>query len=238
MTPEEFNPYQAPEADLTEAPGILDPEALRPVPFEDLEAEPRFWHRVWAMFTALFRNPQGLAERVPLTTGFSAPWRFQIVLTIPIFLLFLALSAVFSLVVLVIGLLGEGRDAGQFTTWLFGLAPLVYLLLLPLLQFVNMFVIGGLSHGCLWLWGGLKHGQGAAATIRLTGYFLGFFLLVGFIPIIGSLAALAGPAFLGMGLARIHRTDTWRGICAAYTPLLAACCTFIGLFLVMLGLGF
>ena len=29
-----------------------------------------------------------------------------------------------------------------------------------------------------------------------------------------------------MALARIHRTETWRGICAAYTPLLLCCCFY------------
>jgi hypothetical protein len=41
-----------------------------------------------------------------------------------------------------------------------------------------------------------------------------------------------------MGMARIHRTDTWRGICAAYTPLLAVCCVFFALFVVIMGMGF
>lgn len=238
MTNGEFNPYQAPEADLSEPAGLPDPESLRPVPFEDLEAEPRFWPRLWAMFTTLFKSPLELAERVPVTSGLGAPWRFQIILTIPVFLLILAISAIFGAVMLAVSLGSWGRASGPPPAWLFGLAPLVYLVLLPPLQFINMIVIGTLSHGCLWLWGGLKQGQGANATIRLTGYFLGFFMLVGFIPIIGSLAALAGPAFLGMGMARIHRTDTWRGICAAYTPLLAVCCVFFALFVVFMGMGF
>ena len=28
----------------------------------------------------------------------------------------------------------------------------------------------------------------------------------------------------GMALARMHRTDLWRGICATFTPFLALCC--------------
>jgi len=230
----EFNPYQAPEAELTTQEGFLEPGDLRPVPFEDTELEPRFWPRVWAMFPALFKSPLELAERIPITTGLGAPWRFQMVLTIPIFLLILAIAAIFGVLMIAVS---SASQAGEPPAWLFALMPLVYLVILPPMQFINMIIIGALSHGCLWLWGGLKHSEGATATIRLTGYFLGFFMLVGFIPIIGSLAALAGPAFLGMAMARMHRTDTWRGICAAYTPLVALCCVFIGVFALILGLA-
>jgi hypothetical protein len=235
MTTGEFNPYQAPEADLTEPADFLEPGDLRPVPFEDLELEPRFWPRVWAMFSALFKGPLELAERVPITNGLGAPWRFQMVLTIPLLVLILVIAVIFGILMLAVSAGAQARHPGEPPAWLFGLLPLAYLVILPPMQFLNMIVIGALSHGSLWIWGGLKQGAGATATIRLTGYFLGFFMLVGFIPIIGSLAALAGPAFLGMGMARIHRTDTWRGICAAYTPLVVLCCGFIGVFVVILG---
>ena len=189
------------------------------------------------MFSALFRAPMELAERVPVTRGFSAPWRFQLVLSIPLFLLMLVIVGIFGVLMTVVSLQATRHGAGEPPAWLFALMPLVYLVILPLMQFLNMFIIGALSHGSLWLWGGLKESRGLHASIRLTGYFLAFFMLVGFIPLIGSLAALAGPAFLGMGLARIHRTDTWRGICAAYTPLFAMLVLFIGIFLLVLGLA-
>jgi hypothetical protein len=234
MTTGEFNPYQAPVADLTGPADNIPSGELRPVPFEDLEGEPRFWPRVWAMFSALFKGPLELAERVPVTTGLGAPWRFQLVLTIPLFLLVLVLAGLFGVMMFTVN---AGSKPNDVPAWLFGLLPLVYLVILPPMQFINMIVIGGLSHGCLWAWGGLKQSAGSTATIRLTGYFLGFFMLVGFIPIIGSLAAIAGPAFLGMAMARIHRTETWRGICAAYTPLVVLCSGFLGVFLLILGLS-
>jgi hypothetical protein len=189
------------------------------------------------MFQALFKHPLELAARVPVTTGLGAPWRFQMVLTIPLFLLILVIALIFGVAMLAIASGTQAHASGEPPAWLFGLLPLVYLIILPPMQFINMLVIGALSHACLWLWGGLKQSEGSTATIRLTGYFLGFFMLVGFIPIIGSLAALAGPAFLGMAMARMHRTDTWRGICAAYTPLVILCCSFLGIFLLVLGLA-
>ena len=33
-----------------------------------------------------------------------------------------------------------------------------------------------------------------------------------------------GAKAIGMGLARMHRTDTWRGICAVLTPIFLLCC--------------
>lgn len=234
MIPEEFNPYRAPEAILTLPAGSQEPEALRPVPFEDIEAEPRFWPRVWAMFSALFKGPLELADRVPVTRGFSAPWRFQLVLTVPLFLLIVAIAAIFGVVMFAVSMESQAHRTDAPPAWIFGLIPLIYLVILPLMQFINMIVIGAFSHGCLWIWGGLRRSEGLHASCRLTGYFLGFFMLVGFVPIIGSLAALIGPTFLGMAMARMHHTDTWRGICAAYTPLVILCCALAVLFIALL----
>ena len=230
MSTDEFNPYRAPEAILTAPSDFPDAAVLRPVPFEDIDAEPRFWPRVWAMFSLLFKNPMELADRVPVTEGFSAPWRFQMVLAIPLLFLVVVIAVIFGLMMVFASLKSGKGNPGEPPPWLFGLLPLVYLVILPVIQFVNMLIIGTLSHGSLWIWGGLKQSAGLQTTCRLTGYFLAFFMLVGFIPIIGSLAALAGPAFLGMGMARIHRTETWRGICAAYTPLIIICCCAIAAF--------
>jgi len=36
---------------------------------------------------------------------------------------------------------------------------------------------------------------------------------------------------IGMGLARMHKTDTWRGICAVLTPLVLICCCMVPLLL-------
>lgn len=237
MSPDEFNPYRAPEADLTAPASLPGPGELRPVPFEDLDLEPRFWPRVWAMFGLLFRDPMELAERVPITQGFGAPWRFQVVLAIPLFLLIMAVAVIFGGMLVAVSLGVKARNTREPLAWLFGLLPLIYLVILPLMQFINMIVIGAFSHGCLWIWGGTRQSEGLHATCRLTGYFLAFFMLIGFIPIIGSLAALAGPVFLGMAMARMHHTDTWRGVCAAYTPLAVVCCAFAVLFIGILALA-
>ena len=46
-----------------------------------------------------------------------------------------------------------------------------------------------------------------------------FLQLAGLVPFLGFFLQIACLAVLGMGLARMHRTATWRGVCAALTPL-------------------
>jgi hypothetical protein len=235
MSTDEFNPYHAPAADLDPDADSYGSEETRPVPFEDLAAEPRFWPRIWAMFGLLFRNPMELVDRVPVTQSLTAPWRFLIVLGIPVYLFWLGILALMFFVGMMASLEHASKNAPP--TWLFAFLPLAFLVLLPLIQFVGMLFVGLLNHGLLWLWGGLRQGRDLNTTLRTCGYLLAFFSLVSWIPFIGSIALLAAPAALGVSLARLHRTDTWRGVCAAYTPLLFCCCGYALFFLAMMVLG-
>jgi hypothetical protein len=58
---------------------------------------------------------------------------------------------------------------------------------------------------------------------------MAFTTLANFIPLVNILVLLGGPALLGMALARMHRADTWRGVCAAYTPYVFCCCGYAGI---------
>jgi hypothetical protein len=229
------NPFEAPHASLAEHEA--EAGALSPLPFEDLAAEPRFWPRVWAMFSLLFRSPRAFFLRVPATTGFSAPWRFQLLLLVPYLLLSLAMMLLFMGFV---PLLSKG-DPSAPPSWLlhaiFGGMSAALLVLTPLMAFLGMVVGGAILHGLLWLWGGVRPGAGLPATIRATGYASAFLALASAIPMVGAFAALGAPVLLGYGLARIHRCDTWRGICACYTPLLLCCCSYAALFALALRLG-
>lgn len=233
MSTEEFNPYRAPEADLTPMEQDLAPDTLRPVPYEDIETEPRFWRRVLAMFTILFRDPKGLADRITVTRKLSSPWSFMVVLGIPGYLFAILMVALVVFMGAMADLGSTAKDSNGPPVWLWGLIPLLFLVLVPLMQFLGMVFAGLLNHGCLWIWGGLKQGKDLNATMRASGYFFAYFTLVSWVPLIGTVAMVLGPAGLGMALARIHRTDTWRGVCAAYTPLLACCCAY-GLFILVM----
>ncbi len=218
-------PPEPPVPPVWEPPAASAPEppALRPVPFEDREALPGFWERVGAMFSLVFTHPFELFERVPTTDGFAAPWRFLLLLSVPIFLI---VGLVFGLVgmgAMMAALEEHGAEGRTFAALLpvgFGLL----LLLLPLFSFLGMLIGGALNHLFLWMWGGLRPGVGLKHTVRAYGYASAFLQIGGLIPYLGILVQLAGMVVIGIGLARMHRTDTWRGVCAALTPLVLVCC--------------
>jgi hypothetical protein len=236
MNPSENNPFAPPQAELTSAPDwSLSPDR-RPVPFEDLEREPRFWPRVWEMFRLLFTAPNQLAERVPNTEGLSAPLRFALLLTTPTMLLCLLMFGLLG-GVMSFGISQAASGSGGPPAWLFLLLGPGYVVLLALMVVITIPVGGLVLHACLWLWGGTRQGCGLGQTLRAVGYYMGFHMLGSLIPLINLAVALAGPAFLGMALARIHRTDTWRGVLAAYLPLLLCCCGYGLFFFLMIGAG-
>ena len=61
-------------------------------------------------------------------------------------------------------------------------------------------------------------------SIRAYAYASAFIQIGALIPYLGFLVQIAGMVAIGMGLARMHRTDTWRGICAVLTPIFLLCC--------------
>ena len=213
---------------LWEPPPVPAPQAplLRPVPFEDTEALPGFWARVGGMFSLLFTQPLELFDRVPATDGLGAPWRFLLLLSVPVFLV---MALVFFFVGATAALAAmdnhgaEGRTVAVFMPLILG----IILLLMPLFSFLGMIIGGALNHFFLWMWGGLRPGVGLSQTIRAYAYaaaFLQLFQVIGLIPYLGILIQFAGMVVIGIGLARMHKTDTWRGVCAALTPLVLVCC--------------
>jgi len=222
-----------PVIQLNEPPRIAPPAwepppaaapTLRPVPFEDLEGFPGFWSRVGGMFRMVFTNPLELFDRVPVTEGLGAPWRFLLLLSVPVFLI---MSLIFFLVgigIMMAALEQTGKGDGKAVA---AIMPVIFgaiLLLMPLFAFLGMVIGGAFNHFFLWMWGGLKPGVGTGQSIRAYGYASAFIQIGGLVPYIGILIHIAGLVVIGMGLARMHKTDTWRGICAVLTPLFLVCC--------------
>ena len=204
----------------------LEPEApaLRPIPFEDLEAIPGFWPRVGAMFRMVFNNPLELFDRVPVTAGIGAPWRFLLLLSIPIFLIAAMVFFFVGLGIMLAALEQSGKGDSKAVLAIMPVIFGVILLLMPLFAFLGMILGGMFSHFFLWMWGGLRPGAGMNQTVRAYGYASAFIQIGALIPYLGFLVQIAGMVVVGMGLARMHKTDTWRGVCAALTPLFLLCC--------------
>lgn len=228
MSPEDFNPYQAPESEVLETP--LETWELRPVPWEDPEAFPGFWKRFGGMFSLAFSSPVQLIQRVPYSNGYGAPIRFILTMALPIL-------AILVLVLGVLGVIGAFSGEGDLPIWLLPLILVGGLILIPIMYCIQMFLWGAMNHACLWMWGGLKEGESLDQTIRATGYAQGFLIIGGMIPLLNYAVMVIVPIVLGMGLARMHRTDTWRGICAAFTPVFLCCCLYVAFIVSIMALG-
>lgn len=222
------NPYAPPQAPLLGDPGRPEDGTLRPVPFEDLAAIPGFWARVWAMFGLVFTRPLELLERVPATESLSAPWRFNMLLVLP-YLLFMGL--IFALVFGMAGIAGA-KDPNMPPGLLAGIVGGEFFLI-ALFMTAGMFIWGALIHASLWIWGATREGRGLVQTLRTIGYGSAFLNLLLIVPCLGPLAALVGWVFLSIGLARVHRTETWRSVCAVLVTPFVLCCGLYALIFAM-----
>lgn len=217
-----------------------DPAFENPLPWEDPDTFPGFWDRVVETFRLAFTDPMAFMERAGRGEGLARPWAFLLFTSIPTYalltLVFLALGAFLALV----GLADAKENLFRQHPALAWILPLVlagFLILLPLLQFLGMVLLGGLQHAFLGLFGGTRERRGVQATIRACTYAWAVIGLVCFlpslIPYLGALIVLplkvAGMVVTGMGLARVHRTDAWRGIAAALAPLVLAVALLVAL---------
>lgn len=218
------NPYQAPEAPVLETP--TDFSSLPPIPWEDRETYPRFWRRLGAMFSLLFSNPMDFADRIPVTDGLAPAWRFNLLMAVP-YLGFMGLMLAFMGTMFAFLPADPQMPKGMMS----GLMALEFVFIAGLVC-AGMFIYGAILHACLWMWGATREGLGLGQTIRACGYIWGFVNLGMFVPCVNFFIMLGGLIYLGMGLARIHRTDTWRGICAVLTPVFL-CCLGYGLILAL-----
>ena len=234
MDPWQDNPFAPPQSDLGPFPENPGTEGC-PIPFEDPLRYPNLWLRVKETVFQGVKQNQAYLERVPLGTSLAKPWQFQMLAVLPWMVVTAGVLAV------LIGI-GFFTSHGRSGLGLLGGSALaitaVVLALLPALTFLGMLLAGAVDHACLWSWGGTKAKVGLLQTIRGDAYAMAILNLLllplhllSLVPILGILASLAATAallvglvFKGMALARMHRTDLWRGICATFTPFLALCC--------------
>lgn len=237
--------YESPTQDSGQP--LLPPPAPCParLPFEDPETHPELWTRLLQTLRLAFSRPWAFFEAIPASEGLGSPWRFQMLCLIPT----VAMGALgLGLLALAGGLAAVSGALNRHGAALAGgmlIGALVLILLLaPLAIFLAMAISGAITHFFLWIWGGTRQRVGLEQTIRAEGYVSGVsallmlpLQLLGLIPFVGLvfsfcsfLLTLAIVVVKGMGLARVHRTDTWRGVCAALSPMiLACCCIFLGI---------
>ena len=246
-----FPPFQPPGPAGAEPAAVLPGEPLRPVPWEDLEAEPGWWERLKATVSLTFKAPMDLADRIPVTEGFWQPYLYLLACSVPVILLSV-LGQLVSLAIqgAVLGMASSARpnpfqqlgmsDLGAGA--MAGIMIVFFLVFMPLFLFLGIFIGGAINHFFLWAFGGTKEEVGLGQTIRLYAYAQGVYQLVAAaasIPIVGCLFLVVlipfmfvWMAYYGLALARMHRTESWRGVCAVFAPMvLGICCAGIALVL-------
>ena len=222
-------------------PPIQDP--LRPIPWEDTGAGLSWWSRLVSTVKLSFAAPMEAADRVPVTEGFWRPYFYILLCSAPL-LVFTALGQMVGVAIqgAIFGSLGASRPnpfqelgLGALGAGVIALIVVLFLLVvMPLFIFIGMFIGGALTHLFLWMFGGTKEGVGLGQTIRCYAYANGAYQLVsaiGSIPVIGCFFlfllipfAIVWLVYYGLALARMHRTDSWRGVCAVFAPIVLVCC--------------
>ncbi len=216
-----YNPYQAPATPrFGPPPEPWGGPASTPVPWED-PAIPGAMERLGGTISLGFTDPFELSERVPVTEPLLPAWLFLLILGIPSVILSLVLREMTTQVLSSVFHTHLHRDpALQLFSAIGGLL-------------IGPFIGGAFLHLFLMMWGGTKEEVGLHQTIRFLCYANGVYYLVSWIPLLNIPLGIVFWVILSMGLARTHRTDTWRGFAATLTPLLACCCLFLPLLLLM-----
>lgn len=115
----------------------------------------------------------------------------------------------------------------RFLPFLGGGAAALQLILVPVGIVVSMFVGAGILHLLLLMLGGAR--RGFAATLTVVAYSYGL-RLIDAVPMCGSPIAFVWQVVVVIiGLAAVHRTDTWRSAVAVILPVVVLCCCAVGL---------
>jgi hypothetical protein len=184
------------------------------------------------MFKLMFTDPYAFYDRMGVTDGLGAPFRFLLVMMVPFIGMIILILGAFG----ALALFNEGAKADA-PRWMLPVMMASAIVFYPIMIILGTLAWGLLNHVCLWMWRGTSNGVGVGQSLRATLYTYAFILLVSFVPLVGALGMLAGVVFIGIGLSRVHRTDLWRGIAAVFTPLVLCCGAYIAFFAVAIASG-
>jgi hypothetical protein len=115
-----------------------------------------------------------------------------------------------------IGFMGDRQNA-LFGLGVVGVWAVVYIVFVPVMVIVGMFVASGILHLCLMIVGGAK--KPFETTFRVVCFSSGSTYLLSMIPFCGGLIAGVWNIVLEcIGLARAHEIDTGKAVMAVLLP--------------------
>jgi hypothetical protein len=130
-------------------------------------------------------------------------------------------SFLFSLGFQSIGLSMGHRSALAVLTGM-GIGSAAFIILLPVLIVLGLFIGGAIVHLCLMIVGGAN--KTFEATLRVLAFTQGSTGPLQMVPICGGIIAGVWALVLNcIGLARAHETDTGRAVLAIFLPLIVCC---------------
>jgi hypothetical protein len=130
-------------------------------------------------------------------------------------------SFLFSLGFQAIGLSAGRRNTFAVLTGM-GVGSAAFVILLPVLIVLGLFIGGAIVHLCLMIVGGAN--RTFETTLRVLAFTQGSTGPLQMVPICGGIiAGVWGVVLNCIGLARAHETDTGRAVLAIFLPLVVCC---------------
>jgi hypothetical protein len=117
-----------------------------------------------------------------------------------------------------------------------GIGILLFIVLVPVMMIVGMFLISGILHLCLMIVGGAK--KPFETTFRVVCFSSGSTYLLSMIPFCGGMIAGVWNIVLEcIGLARAHEIDTGKAVMAVLLPIIVCCGGALLIIILMGGFG-
>jgi hypothetical protein len=130
-------------------------------------------------------------------------------------------SFLFSLGFQSLGLFADRKNSLAAMTGM-GIGSIGFIIVLPIMIVIGLFIGAGIIHVCLMLVGGAK--QSFETTFRVLAFSQGSTGPLQMVPICGGFIAGVWALVLNcIGLAKAHETDTGRAVLAVLLPLIVCC---------------
>jgi hypothetical protein len=107
-----------------------------------------------------------------------------------------------------------------------GSGVVIQIVAIPVSVILGMFILSGLMHLVLLMFRGA--GRGFGGTLTVVAYSYGIHLLDAVPGCGGIISGVWQIVILVIGLAAVHRTEIWKSLVAALSPLIVCCCCICG----------